>query len=199
MLKAILLFVLISVGIILILASAVVSVGLILALVYYLLPYKIGFVPSEIGTMGEPLKKLIAKYCVDENGKINTEEYTIVETGCGMASVSRFLEKQFQWKDIYAIDGEISIFTVARFMKWWKKSHIHLVFSDIFKFQVPKKALVYSYLTSSILTKMYTDGMLDGQLVISLTFSLKAEGVKPVEIVEVPNFQHKLLVYDFRK
>lgn len=128
---------------------------------------------------------------------ISTADYHFVELGCGMAKVSRYVNTKYTWKDVVGVEGELVVLTFARLRNFIAKKKIRLVRANLFKIDIPKKSVVYCYLTTPMMDKLYKDGRLFGKLVISLSFQIT--GVQATEKFSVMGFQQKVLVYDLRK
>ncbi len=128
---------------------------------------------------------------------LDTPNYHFVELGCGMAKVSRYINTKYQWKDVVGVEGELVVLTFARLRNFISKKKIRLVRANLFKIAIPEKSVVYCYLTTPMMDKLYKDGRLFGKLVISLSFQIT--GIQPTEKLTIIGFQQRVLVYDLRK
>ena len=157
-------------------------------------PNYVILVDSNIASIGQSLQGIIDKYAPD------TANYNLVELGCGRAVVTQHLANSNNFKKILAIDSESNIIAAAKKLK--PNPKIEFLVEDIFKFQSPKSSIIYCYLFPRIMSRLYIERRLEGNLIISLTFPIK--GVEPTEIILIENLprlrftQCEIFVYDFR-
>lgn len=159
---------------------------------YYMIhPYKICLLSTNMKTVAPELVKIIN----DEVADINNT--SLVEIGAGKAVVSRHLSKQFSWKQVIGVEGDVMTYWLALIYIFLVRAKVKMARRDIYKFPMPVgPKVVYSYMTAPIIQRMYEEGRFNDCLVISLTFKLK--GVEPRKRIPVDTFQKELLVYDFR-
>jgi hypothetical protein len=152
----------------------------------------IGYLPSDVKNVAPLLDQIITKYIQNE-----TAEYTLIEPGAGAANVAYHLSQRYSWKQVLAIEDELLTLLYGRVKSWFRQnSRVEFVKANIFEYDFPQKSVVYCYLLSEMIDKLYIQGKLKGNLVVSLSFPLKS--VEPVESYEIPGFQKYLYVYDFR-
>lgn len=155
--------------------------------------YHVGYLPTNLHTVGPVLIGIIKKYIKDD-----IKNYNLVEPGAGMGNVAYFLAQKFTFKKVIAVEDERGLLMVARFrQRFFFKTKIDFIKSNVLDYQIPEKSIVYCYLLSDIVTKMYEKCLFKDKLVITLTFPIK--GVEPTENIDVGGFAKKVLVYDFRK
>lgn len=152
---------------------------------------KIGFVPTLSGTLNKRLAEVFTKYLKDPS------KYTFVELGSGVANISSYVSSQFNFKEVIAVEIDPLILTFGKFLNLFYKSKVKFVRRNIFNYEIPKKSVLYCYLTTSILERLLKENRFQGHLVISTTFKLK--NVTPVEVIEMRNFYRRMYVYDFRE
>ncbi len=153
-------------------------------------PGRVGYTGSGASVCGPALRQVIQTYIPD------TKKVTLVEPGAGFAHIACFLAKQYEWKEVVAL--EISPFShlTGRFLNLFRRAPVQFVQGNVFGYPYPKGSFVYSYLSTPIIGKLYADGSLNGCLVASLTFAIP--GVTPNQELSVPGWQKRILVYDFR-
>ena len=146
---------------------------------------------SNLGEIGPLLCQIIDRYIGS-----NTNQYSLVEPGAGLATVSRYLGGKYPWREIQAVEIGGFILIIGRLRQLFSLVPIRLIHKDIFVHTFPARSVVYCYLFSSLLTKLWQNGQLTGHLVISLTFPI--QGVEPTEVIPLKSWQGQLYVYDFR-
>lgn len=154
--------------------------------------YHIGYLPTVLKKLKKPLANIIQKYYHNK-----TEQVVLVEAGAGFGHVAEYLANKYKFKKVLAIEDEFSLFWLAKIYHQCKSTKIQFVKDDVVNFQNPQNSLIYSYLLPDIVTEMYRRGRLKNSILVSLTFSIK--DIEPDELINIPNFQQKLLIYDFRK
>jgi hypothetical protein len=154
-------------------------------------PGRVIYHGSDLGEQGILLQNIIKKYVPA------TEAYSLVEPGAGLGKVAEYLGKKFAWKEVIAVELGPVILTFGKIRAWFFRTKLTFVHQNIFAYAMPKKAVVYCYLTSDLLDELYIKKQLNNRLVISLTFPLT--GVNPTEEIALKGWQSRLLVYDFRK
>lgn len=153
----------------------------------------IGYLPTNLNTVGPILVDVIKKYIKDD-----IKSYNLVEPGAGMGNVAHLLAQKFTFKKVIAVEDEQGLLMVARFrQRFFRQTKIDFIKSNVLDYQILEKSVVYCYLLSEIITKMYEKGLFKDKLAITLTFPIK--GVEPTETIDVGGFAKKVLVYDFRK
>ena len=151
----------------------------------------IGYLPTMLSATGEKLTEVIKKYVGDQ-----TSKYNLVEPGAGLGNVSYYLSLQFKWKQVLAIEDEIGTILVAKLKGLFRQKTVTFVKANIFEYDFPTHNVIYCYLLSEMIDKLYSQGKLRGSLVISLTFPLT--DIKPTETFELAGFQKHMFLYDFR-
>lgn len=175
----------------------VLSIGTLVYLAYIVeflwsrRPGRVIYYGSNLREQGPLLLKIIKKYIPD------TREYCLIEPGAGLGKVAEYLARHLEWADVAAVELGPVILTFGRIRAFIRRAPITFVHQNIFDFETPCPSVVYCYLTSDLLNRLYKNGQLNGSLVISLTFPLT--GVRPTETIELKSWQARLLVYDFRK
>jgi Ribosomal RNA adenine dimethylase len=159
---------------------------------YYLVhPYKVFLVSSQLQKVIPGLNEAINHHTS------SVESMNFVELGSGKAGISRYVGKNYKFKEVIGVEGDWLTFQMSRLLNQLDKSRVKVVNEDIFKYQIPANSIIYCYLFPKLLDKLHERGLLKGQLVLSLTFEIT--DVEPTEIISIDNFQKKLLVYDFRE
>jgi len=158
-------------------------------------PDRVVYYSSNLKEQGKVLEAIIKKY-ITARGEA-TADYALVEPGAGFAHMARFLAQKYTWREIIAVEIGRVVLLIGRLLSLLRQDHITFIYADIFSYTVPQKSLVYCYLTSAIITRLYQEGKLNGQLVVCLTFTI--EGVEPTEEIELKSWQKRIQVYDFRE
>jgi hypothetical protein len=153
-------------------------------------PDRIIYHGSDLTEQGRLLSKIMKKYVPD------TSTYFFIEPGAGLGKVAEYMGREFPWKEVIAIEIGPVILFLARLRAWLRRSQVQFIREDIFTFTFPQPAVVYCYLTTPLLDKLYAQQKLQGRLVISLTFPLSV--VEPTETISVKGWQKQILVYDLR-
>jgi 16S rRNA A1518/A1519 N6-dimethyltransferase RsmA/KsgA/DIM1 with predicted DNA glycosylase/AP lyase activity len=151
---------------------------------------RIVFFPTNVNKIEKQLDIIINKYLPQ------TTDYEIVELGCGTGNVLRHLVKKFAWKRAVGVELDWMTYSAAKFFS--RKTNIEIVQDDIFKYKIEQKSLVYCFLGSEIMDKLYQQKQFDNHIVISLDFPIRQLAAQ--EIIELPGFsiQKRLYVYDLR-
>jgi SAM-dependent methyltransferase len=158
---------------------------------YTLSQDKIGFLPSLSGKLNMQLLRVFDHY-LDE-----TKEYSFVELGAGVANIAGMISKRFEFKDVIAVEIDPITVFFGKLLNNFAGTNVEFVRKDIFAYKIPSKSVLYCYLGTHIIEKLYQQGKFDGHLVVSTTFKLKE--VEPVEVIEMNNFYMRMYVYDFRQ
>ena len=158
------------------------------------LPDRVIYHSSNLKEQGPVLKRIVESF-IEGRGE-NTADYTLVEPGAGLGRVSQFLLRSFAWKAAYAIEVGPFILGLAKLRSWVLPSRLVFVKQDFFQYKFPPKSLVYCYLFPALITKLYRQGSLKGQLVVSLSFAI--EGLPPTQVLPLASWQKCLYVYDLR-
>jgi SAM-dependent methyltransferase len=173
------------------------SIFMILVLIYWIHQFrysfskdKIVFLPSNNKVVASVLDDLLTKY------KVNFEQMYLIEPGCGIANISRYLSK-YRWKQIWCIEYDKMTLIMAKIWNWYFKKDIKFLQGNIFELDLPTPSVIYCYLGQEIVTKMYETGKFQNSLVFSLSFSIK-NGPIPTEIVKIKGFHKDLFIYDLR-
>jgi len=154
------------------------------------LPYRIGYVSSNLDQCIPILEEIISRYVK------RPQKTAFIEPGAGLAHLSHWAKDHYAWKCITAIELNLSLLFLARLLDLKRGKGVRYVRTNLLQFTYPKGSFVYCYLYEPILQRLYTEGRLDGCLVVSLTFAIP--DVKPTEEIAVPGWQKRMLVYDFR-
>lgn len=173
-------------------------IALILLLVIWVHQLYYGFATDRIVFFPTNVKKIDSELDIVINKYLpQTQDYDLVELGCGTGSVLRHLNNKFVWKKATGVELDWMTYTVAKFLA--RKTNTEIIQDDIFKHKIEQKSLVYCFLGSEIMDKLYTQKQFDNHLVVSLDFRIS--GVDANEVFELPGFsiQKRLYVYDFRK
>jgi hypothetical protein len=176
--------------VILAIIGLVVVIFQVLQLYYLINPSKVFLAHSSLERINPLLKSIINKNVQNINDVI------FYELGSGKGSISRFVYQTFAFKQVIGVEGDWMTYKYALLLQLISKTKVKFINNDIFKLKYEPHSVLYCYLFSNIMDKMYKEGYFDGKLVISLSF--KISGVEPSEIYELNNFQKQLLVYDFR-
>ena len=184
MLNLLLLFLLITL-------LVLVSIFWIFQITYTLNKDKIGFLPSLSGKLNLQLLRIFDQYIH------NTKDYSFVELGAGVANIAGFINKNFEFKKVIAVEIDPITIFFGKLFNNISGTNIEFHRKDIFAYQIPQKSVLYCYLGTHIMEKLHKQGKFDGHLVVSTTFKLKE--VEPVETIEMNNFYMRMYVYDFRK
>ena len=147
-----------------------------------------------ISTNTKHVKKLFLKVINDYVP--DTKKTTFLEIGAGYAKRTRIAAYDYSWKSIVALELKWSVVTFIKLRNIFHKYPIHFLAKDIFKYEISQNSVVYSYMTTSIINKLYEMNKFNGCLVISLSFMIN--GLTPTAAFKVDGFQKKLYVYDFR-
>jgi hypothetical protein len=152
--------------------------------------HRIGYTGSNMHICGPIVNAIVQRHVED------TSHVTLIEAGAGLAKMARYLGRRHDWRNIIALEIRPHLILLA---KLWNLPHrvaIDFVREDLMKYRFPHDAVVYSYLSTSMLRTLHTNGSLQGCLFISLTFTIP--GIKATEEIRIPTWQHRISVYDFR-
>lgn len=184
MLNLILLFLLLT-------SLVLISIFWIFQITYTVSQDKIGFLPSLSGKLNLQLLRIFDQY-------LHTpKDYSFVELGAGVANIAGFINKNFDFKKVIAVEIDPITIFFGKLINNLAGTNIEFYRKDIFAYKIPEKSVLYCYLGTHIIEKLYKQGKFDGHLVVSTTFKLKE--VEPVEVIEMNNFYMRMYVYDFRK
>lgn len=154
------------------------------------LPFRIGYVSSDLRTCFPVLKKVVEKYIPD------TTQVTFMEPGSGVGHLTRLMARAFTWKEVTSCDISFTYSAIARLLNLRYRLPIRFLRNNLFALEYPPGSFIYTYLSVAILDRLHQEGKLAGCLVVSLTFPLTS--VSPTEEIPLPNWQQRILVYDFR-
>ena len=157
-------------------------------------PGRVLYYGSNIKEQGKVLEEIIQKYILDKKQK--TEDYELVEPGAGLALVADYLAKKYAWKKVIGLELGTFIWTMGKIRGFFRHSQVELKKVDLFNYDYPNPAVLYSYLFPSLMDRLYAEGTLKGKLVISLTFPISS--IEPTEEFQLKSWQKRILVYDFR-
>jgi SAM-dependent methyltransferase len=152
---------------------------------------RIVFFPTSVKKIDKELDIIINKYLP------KTSDYELVELGCGTGNVLRHLAARFTWKKATGVELDWMTYIAAKFFS--RKSNVTIVQDNILKHKIESKSLVYCFLGTQIMDKLYEVGQFDNHMVISLDFPITSAEAKEVFELEGMSIQKKLYVYDFRK
>lgn len=127
---------------------------------------------------------------------VNNTSYSFVELGCGLGIVSRHVKRLALFREVIGVDVDAITLFLARLANIQTRQ-IQFIHKDIFQFRYEFPAVYYCYFSSEILAKLYQQGLLDGKLVITLTFQI--QDAKAHAMYSIDTYQKTLYVYDFRK
>jgi Putative methyltransferase len=180
-------------------------------------PHKMLFLSSTNNEINQKLDKIIAKYAKETN------DYNLVELGCGKGVVLKYLAQKYPWKSVTGIEGQKSVWLQAwincKFLpllnlkKLTKKqplsrgvkisdfgvfseTPINLLNQNIFDYKSQKPTFHYCYLGVKLMKEIYDKGLFADSVVVSLDYEI--EGVEPTEIIQLETkgkIQNQLLVY----
>ncbi|WP_340201691.1 hypothetical protein [Ascidiimonas sp. W6] len=151
---------------------------------------RVVLVSSKINNIKKPFLAVINKYVT------NPQEMNFVEIGAGYGKVSEMAANVFPWKSILAVEIDSIVIFWNRIKKYFGKTAISYVKSDIFEYMIPQDSVVYCYMSNPVVNRLYKEKAFDGCLVLSLTFAIN--GIEPIDEFMIKGFQKKLYVYDFR-
>jgi hypothetical protein len=137
------------------------------------------------------LIKLIQNYVFD------THHVKLIELGCGVAHVSRFLQLKFNWQEVQGLEIDRATCWLAHLFNWFSPIRVPLRRADILQVDLPPQSVLYCYLGGDLMRLLYDQEKFYNQLVISLTFRIP--DVEPTEVVELSKLHHRFVVYDFRE
>lgn len=143
----------------------------------------------------------ISKKVLTELTKIldieNTENQYFVEFGAGLANIAGWISKNYCFRDIIAVEIDGQTIIMAKFWNFIKNQKLNFVQKNIFDYDLPKNSIVYIFLGKQVLTNLYLQKKLDGNLIISLTFNIK--NLEPTKTINIGKPYNNLYIYDFRK
>lgn len=146
---------------------------------------------SNLKEQGPHLRKIVNKYLGGQESN-----YSFVELGAGLAKVSHYMSIYYRWKSVEAVELGSFILRLAKIRQKIFKSPIRFHQENFFSYQSPPPSVIYCYLFTELMNKLYHQHKFDGHLVISLTFPIPK--VVPTEEVSLKSWQRVLYVYDFR-
>ena len=180
-------------------------------------PHKMLFLSSTNSQINQRLDNIISKYLTQ------TQNYNLVELGCGKAVVLKHLAQKYQWKSVTGIEGQQSVWLQAwlncyllpklglklkklPFTKILtaKQSEINLIIpnqiqllnQNIFEYKSQKPTFHYCYLGVKLMRELYDKSLFVNSIVVSLDYEI--QGIKPIETIELETnskIQNRLLVY----
>jgi hypothetical protein len=156
-------------------------------------PGRAVYVGSQLGPLGPLLKGVVERYLGKE-----TSGYALVEPGAGLAYVAAYLGREFPWRTVEAVElgRTLALFSWLRTKLFDSGRPMRILCQDILAYRMPERSFVYCYLNDRLLGLMKEKGLFAGQLVVCLTFEIPDETA--LEVIDVPTWQGKLRVYDFR-
>jgi hypothetical protein len=132
---------------------------------------------------------ILEKYAIDPS------RFIWVEPGAGMGEVSGCMSS-YPWKEMHALEIGTVLFCTGKLLSILKKWPLHWQKGDVLKMNWPRPAVVYCYLFTEVITRMYKGGQFKNSLVMTLTFPI--EGVEPTETIPVSGWQQQIFIYDLR-
>ncbi|QCX00636.1 class I SAM-dependent methyltransferase [Aggregatimonas sangjinii] len=147
-------------------------------------------VSSSVNHVKQPLLHAI------EHFKIEPQEMNFIEVGSGYGKILDLAAKEFEWKSLIAIEIDFLTIMIARFSNLIKRMPITFVHKDIFDYEIPKGSLVYCYMSTPIISRLFDEGAFENCVVLSLTFPIQE--IPCSATYDVEGFQKRLFVYDFR-
>ena len=167
--------------------------GLILIIDFLtnLRPGRIVYVGSNMARNGGDLTGIIRKFIK------KPEEYVFVELGSGLGFVITFLNQAFSWKRLVAVELSWHYLMLAKVRAKLMRLPSNIVWerANIFSFTCRDRRVIYCYLSSQILERLYKEDRLKNALVISLTFQIPG---LVGEKFPISGWQEAYYVYDFR-
>jgi len=152
---------------------------------------RVGFIPTVSKEVENSFVQIFDEF------KVNPKDYFFVELGAGMAGMSRFAFKKFEFREVWAVEVSQVLVFLARILNFKYGTKIKFFIKDIFKFDYPENSILYCYLGTNIMKLLHQQGCFKNKLVISLTF--KIPDLEPAKAIKVNSHYKRLLVYDFRK
>ena len=169
-------------------------------------PHKMLFLSSTNNQINQKLDDIISKHLTQ------TQNYNLVELGCGKAVILKHLAQIYQWKSVTGIEGQKSVWLQACLNCYLlpklntKQNHNNLVISNqiqllnqnIFEYKSQKPTFHYCYLGVKLMRELYDKGLFANSIVVSLDYEM--QGIEPIEIIELTTnskIQNRLLVYSF--
>ena len=125
-------------------------------------PKRVVLVSTRVKHVKSIFLKVVKDYVPD------TEKFTFIEIGSGYSQMTRIAAHNFQWKSIEAVELRRSVVILARLRNFFDKYPIDFIVQDIFKHEILKNSVVYSYTSTNIMNKLYQMNRFEGCLVISL-------------------------------
>jgi hypothetical protein len=160
-------------------------------LIYFVNPYRAVLISTQTKYINPILTQILNDFIKNTNNK------TFVEIGAGYSKVTLFMAKNYKWQKILAIEISLFLVYVMRLVNIFKKLPIQYVQANIFNYELPENAVIYSYMSRQIINKIYKQQQLKNCLFISLTFKL--QDVTPTRVYDIKKgYQKKIYVYDFR-
>lgn len=152
---------------------------------------RVVLVSSNINQIKNPFFAAIQKYVT------NPQELNFVEIGAGYAKISELAARDFSWKSVLAVEIDSIVILWNRLKKYFTRTAITYIQSDVFDYMIPKNSVVYCYMSVPVVNRLYRENAFDGCLVLSLSFAIK--DIEPADEFMIKGFQKKLYVYDFRR
>ena len=161
-------------------------------LIYSFVPQRIVFFPTLLSLeLQINLVELVQNYIS------NTHQVRLIEPGCGVAHVARFLQQNFEWQEVQGLEIDRATFWLAKIFNWFSPNKVQLNRTDILEVDLPPQSVLYCYLGGDLMQLLYDQGKFYNKLVISLTFRIP--DVEPTEVMELSKLHHRFVVYDFRE
>lgn len=155
--------------------------------------YRIGYLPTISPKILNTILDIPKKYYSEKK----SQELNFVELGSGLANVTTAISKNKTFGQNYAVEVDFVWHYLAKFMAFLGRAKINFVHKNVFKYTSPKDSVIYCYLGSSIIQRLYEEGFFKGNIMVSTTFWLK--DVEPTETIKLGGFYGRVFVYDFRK
>lgn len=182
-------------------------------------PHKMIFLSSSNQELQQKLDQVIANHLLE------TQDYNLVELGCGKAVILKNLAQNYNWKSVTGIEGQKSVWLQAWIncivlplfkskitklklpfdkglaakqtgVSMSKPNPIRLLNLNIFDYKYQKPTFHYCYLGAKLMKELYDKGLFENSIVVSLDYEI--EGLEPVEIIELKGkskIQKQLIIY----
>jgi hypothetical protein len=152
--------------------------------------YRVPYVSSPVSQCLPLLRTIITQYVP------RPEQTAFIEPGAGLGKVVGSMARDYPWKQVIAVELTLRTYSIGKLWHWLRRSPVQFVRANALSYTYPPGAVVYCYLSTEIMARLYREKRLKGCLIISLTFPIT--GVKPTEEWPIPDWRKRLMVYDFR-
>lgn len=149
------------------------------------------YMGSELKSQSSVLRSIADEYMGSDSPTLH-----FIEPGAGIGHVSRFFLKNYSWKSATALELRSTVYIVGKILAFKRFPNLRYVRINLFDYAYRPGSVIYCYLTSVIITKLYSQGAFKGNVVICLTFAI--DGIEATKEYPLPGWQQVLRVYDFR-